>query len=589
MYPVDSQFAAEHSSGALAARPQNGGGPADREWTLIDCCRVLYRRRKLLLSVIAAGVGVAVLVSAMQTPMYQSRASVQIQGLNENFLSLRDIYPTAAPGADNVVYIQTQAEILRQDALLEQVVRKLRLEGSAYAGAPRHMSRLGGPSTALDELRKHVQILPSRGSSIIQILCEADDPKLAADIADSLAESFIEQAVDARQHAAKQTQAALSQEREALVKKLQQSEVEFDIYARRERGSTVQNALKREIESNRRFYQSISQRIDEARVASFMNQSNVRLVSPARPATRPYKPNFVLNVGIGFIGALIIGIGFVMLREQTRSALRTPSEASAYLALPELGAIPRAETGRPARFGSRQRFHTSSVERVPPEPSSSGMSESFRAAAASILATGSEEDHPHVLVVTSSRPGEGKTTVVSNLAIALAEVGGKVLLIDGDLRRPRLHKIFRQANSWGLSDLLREKNAIEEIPLETLVKQTAVPRLYLLSGGTSVENICALLWSAPMARLLSRCRDAFDYVLIDAPPCLEFADARILGRYAEKLILVVRADFTGRETAQAGVQRLTLDGIPIMGLIFNCWDSSSRDIYGYRLYRQEVA
>jgi receptor protein-tyrosine kinase len=176
---------------------------------------------------------------------------------------------------------------------------------------------------------------------------------------------------------------------------------------------------------------------------------------------------------------------------------------------------------------------------------------------------------------------EGKTTVVSNLGIALAEISGRVLLIDGDMRRPRLHKVFDQANSWGLSDVLSEKNAIEDLKLDVLVKKTAIPHLYLLPSGACSDNIFGLLCSGRMARLLPRFRQEFDYVLVDAPPCLEFADARIMARHAEGLLLVVRADYTEKKTAQAAVQRLSSDGIPVMGVILNRWDPSRSDLYGY--------
>jgi receptor protein-tyrosine kinase len=210
----------------------------------------------------------------------------------------------------------------------------------------------------------------------------------------------------------------------------------------------------------------------------------------------------------------------------------------------------------------------------------SGLSESFRTTLVSILSAGHNGEHPHALVVTSARPMEGKTTIVSNLGIALAQISGKVLLIDGDMRRPRLHIVFDQANSWGLSDVLREKNAIEELPLDALVKKTAIPHLYLLPSGACADNTFSLLCSGRMARLLPRFRQEFDYVLVDAPPCLEFADARIMARYAEKLILVVRANYTDRRTAQVAVQRLLLDGISVMGVILNRWDSARSDIYG---------
>ena len=343
------------------------------------------------------------------------------------------------------------------------------------------------------------------------------------------------------------------------------------------------------MDGNREFYDAMSRRADEAGVASTVRQSNVRLVGPAEPAAHPYKPNVPLNLLLGMFGGLALAIGYVMLQEQTNSSLRAPGEAGAYLTLPELGAIPKAENGRFAPLGFNGSGNGKShVERASLEQPSSGVSESFRATLASILSTSNNGDHPHTFVVTSSRPMEGKTTVVSNLGIALAEIGNKVLLIDADLRRPRLHKVFDQINSWGLSDVLREKNAVEELPLEVLVKKTAVPRLYLLPSGTSTDNIFGLLWSGRMARLLPRFRQEFDYVLVDAPPCLEFADARIVARYAERLLLVVRADYTDKKTAQAAVQRLLLDGIPVMGVIFNYWDPTHTDLYGYAGYRQEL-
>jgi receptor protein-tyrosine kinase len=214
------------------------------------------------------------------------------------------------------------------------------------------------------------------------------------------------------------------------------------------------------------------------------------------------------------------------------------------------------------------------IERASLDQPSSTLSESFRATLASLLSTTNDGHHKRVLVFTSPYTGEGTTTVVSNLAIQFAEIGSKVLLIDADLRRPRLHQIFNQPNSWGLSDLLREKNAIEELPLEALVKRTSVPRLHLLPSGSSHDNIFGLLWSGRLARLLPRFGQEFDYVLIDAPPCLEYTDARIFSRYAETAILVLRPDRSGRDSARTAAQRLQLDGIPFAGVILNAWDLS---------------
>src|SRR4029077_172059 len=134
-------------------------------------------------------------------------------------------------------------------------------------------------------------------------------------------------------------------------------------------------------------------------------------------------------------------------------------------------------------------------------------------------------------------------TVVCNLGFALAGIGSQVLLIDGDMRRPQLHRIFDQVNGWGLSDVLREWNSIQELPLNVIAKNVA-PNLYLLPGGTSTDEIPGILYASRMSNLLARCRGEFDYVLVDAPPCLEFADAGNMARYADGLVLVVRARYT---------------------------------------------
>jgi receptor protein-tyrosine kinase len=175
---------------------------------------------------------------------------------------------------------------------------------------------------------------------------------------------------------------------------------------------------------------------------------------------------------------------------------------------------------------------------------------------------------------------EGKTTLVSNLGFALAGIGGRVLLIDGDMRRPQLHRIFDQVNGWGLSDVLREWNSIEALPLKVLVRKTTVPNLHLLPGGASADDIPGLLYSGQLTKLLARCREEFDYVLVDAPPCLEFTDAGHMARCADGLVLVVRAGCTERKTAQAAVQRLESDGTRVTGVILNRWDSSRSGRWG---------
>jgi succinoglycan biosynthesis transport protein ExoP len=246
----------------------------------MECARALYRRKRTLLLIASFGVLIAVLISVVQPHIYQSQASIQIQGVNENFLNLREISPTAAPGADNAVYVQTQAEMLQQDALIEQVVGKLHLEDrKEFRRGPGLWDRFrrGGSGVSssaparwsvVESVKKNLQIAPSRGSSIIQIVCDARDPQVAADVANTLAQTFIEQSIQARQRAARQTRDSLSLELEELRRKLHKSEAELGEYGGGSVSPTMYGVLKREVDGSRQFYEAMSRRVDEATVAS---------------------------------------------------------------------------------------------------------------------------------------------------------------------------------------------------------------------------------------------------------------------------------------------------------------------------------
>jgi polysaccharide biosynthesis transport protein len=597
----------------LDCRATDADPTGPQEWSAIECLRILYRRKAILIYIVGAGILAAGLISLAQPRWYRSEAALEIQGTNENFLNTRDIYPTVASSADSGgIYVQTQAEILQQSALIEQVVKKLHLEARPEFQRSPYLwdkfRRLPGPGLAslnvhnvADMVKKNVTIVPSRTSRIIRIICDARDPQVAADVANALAQTFIDQSIEARHYTAQQTHTSLSLQLAELKDQLLKSEAQLAVVGRQQlrfglgplssHGGSIltaelaYNTLKREVESDRRFYETMSQRVNDARMAAAVRQSNIGFIGSAQPSAHSYKPNLPLNVAIGMFGGLILGIGWVMLREQTNSFLRTPGDAGMCLTLPELGAIPQVSklglTAQGFHSGGRNREVDCAVR----EPQLSDLAESFRATLASILSANRNGHQANILLITSARPMEGKTTVVSNLAVGLAEIGNKVLLIDGDMRRPRLHKVFDQPNSWGLSDVLRETNAVEELPLDVLVKKTAVPGVYLLPSGVCAENIFGLLWSGCMQRLLPRFREEFDYVLLDAPPCLEFADARIMARYADQLLLVVRANYTDKRTAQAAVQRLLLDGISVMGVILNRCDPAESDRHRYAFDR----
>jgi succinoglycan biosynthesis transport protein ExoP len=420
-------------------------------------------------------------------------------------------------------------------------------------------------------------------------------------------------------------ESALSNERTNIIKRIRneydsalrtenQIRAEYDRQVRLISGDAENlihyRILKREAETNRQLYELTLQKGKEASIASALRASDARVVDPARPANAPYKPILALNLAAGLTGGLFFASSFVLVSARLRATVHLPGNLPMRLSVRELGVIPSAKIDR-LNYGSLKHSLTSRSGRVSlpsgkrflrlhsrdghSEQSSLGlelltknqsnsiMAEAFRAIMASILfSCDSSTGRPQVIVFTSPSPREGKTTVVSNLGIALAEIEHRVLLLDGDMRIPRLHNIFGISNGWGLSNLLHEKTPIEEYTLEEMALRTEIPNLWVLPSGSARTNLSTLLYSSRFAALLARCRCEFSIVLVDAPPVLNVPDARILSRAADSSVLVFRASSTTRDEAMAAMRCFEEDGTTILGTIMNDWNPN---IAGYGNYR----
>ena len=279
---------------------------------------------------------------------------------------------------------------------------------------------------------------------------------------------------------------------------------------------THYNILKREVDTNRQLYDSMLQNVQQAGMTSALGASNIRVVDSAEPPTHPYKPSIVLNSGLGLLAGAFFGIAFVVVQERADRSIQGPGDAAIYLDVPELGAIPSAKAARSRLFAyyrngkaleskKLENGKPSQVELVTSNKKPSLLADAFRATLTSILYSGENGDRPRIIVITSASPGEGKTTVASNLALALAEIGQSVLmqsvlLIDGDLRRPRLHEIFGVPNRWGLSDLLEGKTPPNGC--EGMVFKTGFRNLCLLPAGSSTVNVAGSASFTTGARVL---------------------------------------------------------------------------------------
>jgi capsular exopolysaccharide synthesis family protein len=359
--------------------------------------------------------------------------------------------------------------------------------------------------------------------------------------------------------------------------------------------TTKYNLLKAEAESDRQLYDSLQQQLKQASVASAMKASNIRVVDAAAVPSAPYKPNIPRSVIVGTLLGLVGAVGIALLRERSNQTIREVGEVADVLGVPELGLIPNARLAlsraeqklmvKNAQLDlpSGSRPHAE-IDLITWRSSRSIVADSFRSAVTSMLFASFSAQRCRRFVITSPSAGEGKSTVVSNLAVAIAEMGDRVLLIDGDLRNPRLQRIFSLEPQPGLSTLLKEAPAGSETPrLDQCVRPTVIPNLFVLPAGLPTSFSSSLLSSVRLRETLEKLSTQFDKILIDTPPMLTIPDARILAKHVDAVVLVVRAGKTTRDAAVAAYERLLGDGTELVGAIMNDWDpaASAGGYYGY--------
>jgi polysaccharide biosynthesis transport protein len=372
---------------------------------------------------------------------------------------------------------------------------------------------------------------------------------------------------------------------------------DYEAQAHTVSGETAQmdryNFLKREVDATRALYESLVQKLKEASIASALRASNIRVVDRADIPIAPYKPDVPRSTTVGLLTGLCIGIAFAVFRERADRTLQDPGDAEYYLKIPELGVVPIGNLN-PALARPVPRIAGAAPGEVPQSgmelmtwnSRTSLVAEAFRTTLTSILFSGGITQKSRVMVVTSASPKEGKTTVTCNLSIALAEVQSNVLLIDADMRRPRLHGIFQIENGPGLSDVLSDHEPLEWEHVRQYVQDSGIPSLKLMTSGKSRHKITTLLYSNRLPELMALLRTKFDTVIFDSPPMVNIADARMLGRHADGVVMVVRSHYTTRDAAGMAKQRLIEDGIKVEGVILNAWNPN---VPGYSYYKNYYA
>src|SRR6266849_647338 len=461
---------------------------------------------------------------------------------------------------------EAQSERMRKEALYE----------FAKAGNIDVVPQLREHSTLQELMKKHSDIythyldaLNQYGPNFPKVQREQAQLKEIENLMDDEKRNILE-ALGNDYNAARQREGLLNEalnEQKTEVNLMAQSMVEYNI-------------LKRDAEANKTMYIGLLTKLKEANISAGLKSSNIRVVDPAMVPSYPSRPAKARNIGLSFLVGLVGGVGLALLREYLDNTVKTPDDIENLVRLPALAVVPAFTsengTGRRGRFttGSSLNGHEKRIELVAQHLPKSQMSEAFRALRTSILL--SQADHPpQVILVTSALPREGKTTAAANLAVTLAQLGDRTVLVDADLRKPGVGRLLNLAGGKyaGLSSYLAGVSSLDLVS----VPHPAIPNLVAIPTGPLPPNPADLLSSHKLADAIAELRTKFKFIVIDSPP--------IMAVQADGVLLVVRSGETPKEAFTRTRDLLASVKCHILGVVLNAVDSSAPDYYySYRYY-----
>jgi len=350
------------------------------------------------------------------------------------------------------------------------------------------------------------------------------------------------------------------------------------------------NILKRDAETNKQLYDGMLEKLKEAGITAGLRSSNIRVVDPALIPTGPSRPNKTRNVMLSVLVGLLGGIGLALLREYLDNTVKTPDDIETLARLPSLAVVPAMTNSNGKHRGRFSKLLKAPVlaskegraELVSHHMPQSQMSEAFRALRTSLLL--SQADHPpQVILMTSALPREGKTTAAVNLAVTLAQLGDKTLLVDADLRKPGINRALSLVDGKhaGLSSYLAGVSSLDLIT----VPHPAITNLAAIPTGPIPPNPADLLSSRRLTELVADLRSRYKFVVIDSPPIMAATDAVILSVLVDGVLLVVRSGETPKEAFTRTRDLLAGVKCHMLGVVLNAVDASSPDYYySYRYY-----
>lgn len=554
------------------------------EFDLSAYIEMFMRRRWIVLSVWVSVIIVAALVTFNTRPVYQAQAMLVIEKERGSNVIYQGVSTVERGNED---YYQTQYKLLKSEATLKTVHKRLNLDSvPEFAGVYGYL-----------KLNKPVTIAPVPRSRLVYVKADSFDPLLASKIANMVANVYIEQNLSNQLFISKDVLSALQGEKgnsravyeslpavvnNTLIQDLKRESAKLQSQVAEATGrytpkhpqvvsltanlKAVQDQIRAETD---KIIQSL--KID---LSGQLMGNNIRLVDPAMPPVSPIRPRKMFNMLLAMIGGLVAGFFAAVIVEFIDQTVRTQEDVENKLALPFLGVVPMTP------FSVKKQTAYKHLQ----DKEHSLIAESIRnlRTMTDFAIVGQKSKS---FMVTSTVQGEGKSYVCSNIAVAIAQAGEKVLLVDGDLRRSNLHKNFRVSNTKGLSEFLAGGKSTDE--LKHLIQNTDVENLSILTCGPRPPNPAELLNTPRLSAFLAWAGEYYDRVIIDCPPMFPISDALLWGKYIPNTVYVTCFGKTRVPLINNGTRRLQAAGIKILGSVVNMskFGGLSYSYYGYYQYK----
>jgi capsular exopolysaccharide synthesis family protein len=487
---------------------------------LSDYLQVIWRRKWIIVLTMLITVGIAAAVTASMDPEYTSSTTLRVS--------------TAAIGSfDFLQYdltytdrlMNTYARIAASGPVIGELMQRLQLDHT--------------PDITVDTVT---------GTELMQIQVTDKDPVLARNIADTLGQILIANIEETQSGSAEAATEILREQLNQVETELNTARGDYESLVARfpEDDERVQSA-GRSIALKEQVYNTLLDQYETARSSELIRAKQLSIVEPAFVPRTASNPNSLMNLALGMLVGAAAGLSLAFLFENLDTTLHTSEQIETMTGVATLGKIPTVPKQK----------------RIVWSNASSPEAEAYRSLRTNIFML--NHDRPlRTLAVTSAEPNEGKSTTVANLAIAMAQSGRKVVVVDGDLRRPTLHKIFGLTNQVGLSSVLRR-----EVELWEAIQNTDLPGLHVIASGKLPSDPLELLSSDHMSELLDELAGQFDVVLLDVPASRVVSDASVLASMVDGVLLVVGRSQVKQEEVRAAYDQLVNVKARVVGVVIN--------------------